>query len=91
DAATAEKWGLVNRVFAADDLMPAARKLASEMAQVDTGFVRAYKRLIDDGYAATLGDGMALEHQRSSAANAAVTPGAVEAARLAVVERGRTQ
>ncbi len=91
DAATAEKWGLVNRVFAADELMPAARKLASEMAQVDTGFVRAYKRLIDDGYGATLADGMAIEHKRSSAANAAVTPGAVEAARLAVVERGRTQ
>lgn len=91
DAATAEKWGLVNRVFAADELLPAARKLASEMAQVDTAFVRAYKRLIDDGYGATLGDGMALEHKRSSAANAAVTPGAVEAARLAVVERGRSQ
>ncbi|MGL4542074.1 MAG: enoyl-CoA hydratase, partial [Polymorphobacter sp.] len=91
DAVTAAKWGLVNRVYAADDLLPAARKLAADMAQVAPGFARAYKALIDDGYAATLADGMATEHARSSAANAAVTPDAVEAARGAVTARGRTQ
>ena len=91
DAATAEKWGLVNRVYAPDALMPAARRLAADMAQVDPGFSRAYKKLIDDGYATSFAEGMATEHARSSAANAAVTPDAVEAARNAVTARGRTQ
>lgn len=91
DAATAEKWGLVNRVFAPEGLLPAARKLAADMAQIDPAFARGYKRLIDDGYGMTMADGMTLENQRSSAANAAVKPEAVEAARSAVTARGRTQ
>jgi enoyl-CoA hydratase len=91
DAATAEKWGLVNRVFAPEQLLPAARRLAADIAQVDPAFARTYKRLIDDGYGTTMADGMALENARSSAANAAVKPEAVEAARTAVTARGRTQ
>jgi enoyl-CoA hydratase len=91
DAATAEKWGLVNRVFAPADLLPAARKLAADIATVDHAFVRNYKRLIDDGYALPFGEGMALENERSSAANAEVRPEAVEAARKVVQARGRSQ
>jgi len=34
DAVTAERWGLVNRVVAPDELMPVAKNLALEMAQV---------------------------------------------------------
>lgn len=91
DAATAAAWGLVNRVVAPDDLLPAAMALAHDMATVDPAFSAAYKRLIDDGYAATLGDGMALETARSTAANAAVRPEAVAAARAEVQARGRNQ
>ena len=91
DAATAAAWGLVNRVVAADDLLPAAMALAHDMATIDPGFSAAYKRLIDDGYAGGLGDGLALEAARSSAANAAVAPEAVAAARVAVTARGRAQ
>ena len=91
DAATAADWGLVNRVVAANELVPIARRLAADMASVEPGFARAYKRLIDDGYAASFGDGMAIEHERSSLANAAVGPAAIEANRAAVQARGRTQ
>lgn len=91
DAATAERWGLVGSVVAPDALLPAALQLAADMAQIEPGFARAYKKLIDDGYAASFGDGMMIEQARSTAANAAVTPAAVEASRAAVQARGRSQ
>lgn len=91
DAATAERWGLVNRVVPAGDLLAAAKALAADIASADAGFIAGYKKLIDDGYAVSFGEGMALEHARSSTANAAVTPEAVEARRAAVQARGRAQ
>lgn len=91
DAATAHAWGLVNHVVAPDALLPLARKLAGDMASIDPAFLGQYKRLIDDGFALSFGEGMALEAERSSAANAAVAPEAVEARRTAVQQRGRGQ
>ncbi|MDB5714608.1 MAG: enoyl-CoA hydratase [Sphingomonadales bacterium] len=91
DAATAERWGLVNRVVQPEELVRTAQALARDMASVDPTMVKAYKALIDEGYAASFGEGMAIEHRVSSAANAAVTPEDVEARRLAVQARGRTQ
>ncbi|MDB5430322.1 MAG: enoyl-CoA hydratase [Caulobacter sp.] len=91
DAATACDWGLVNRVYPAAELMPAARKLAAEMATIPVETLSFYKRLIDDGYALPFGQALALEHERSSAHNRTVTPEAVEARRLAIQARGRTQ
>jgi enoyl-CoA hydratase len=91
DAAAAHSWGLVNHVVPADELLPLARKLAGDMAGIDPAFLGFYKSLIDDGYAASFGEGLKLEAQRSSAANSAVAPEEVEARRAAVQERGRGQ
>lgn len=91
DAETAMQWGLVNHVVAPDELLPLARKLAGDMAGIDPAFIASYKRLIDDGFALSFGEGMKLEAERSSAANSAVAPEQVEARRLAVQERGREQ
>jgi enoyl-CoA hydratase len=91
DASTACSWGLVNRVVPAAELMATARALAADMATIDPAFSAAYKRLIGDGYATTFADGMALEQARSVAANAKVSPQAVETARAAVQARGRAQ
>ncbi|MBS0284439.1 MAG: enoyl-CoA hydratase [Proteobacteria bacterium] len=91
DAATAERWGLVNRVVPAAELLPTARKLAADIASAEVDFIAGYKKLIDDGYALPFGEAMALEHRISSAANAQVTPEAVEARRAAVQARGRAQ
>lgn len=89
DAETACTWGLVNRVVAPDDLLPAAQALARDIASADPAMVRAYKALIDDGYALPFGAAMALEQERSSAANRSVSADEVEARRIAVMERGR--
>ena len=91
DAETAERWGLVNRVYAADELVPAARKLAHDMASCDPHLLRSYKRVIDDGFAVGFGEGQKLEIARSAEHAAGVTAESVEAARQAVTARGRTQ
>lgn len=91
DAHTACEWGLVNRVVAPDDLLGAVRKLAADMAQIDADMLILQKALIDDGYALSLRDGLALEHDRSSRHNAGVTPQMVEQRRAAVQARAREQ
>jgi enoyl-CoA hydratase len=91
DAATAERWGLVNRTVDAQDLLAAATALAADMASIDPAFLARYKALINDGFALPLEDGLMLEAERSSAANAAVSAANVAAARSAVIARGRTQ
>ena len=91
DAETAERWGLVNRVVPAASLLETARKLAADMATIDPQFSSAYKKLIDDGFAGSFADGLALETARSSAANDSVTPDEVAKRREAVQARGRQQ
>jgi enoyl-CoA hydratase len=91
DAATAERWGLLNRVVPADRLLAEARKLAADMASIEPGFAAAYKALIDDGFALPFGEALALETARSTAANRSVRPAEVEKRRAAVQARGRTQ
>jgi enoyl-CoA hydratase len=91
DAATAERWGLVNRVVEHDALLPTAVALAQDMAGIDPAMLAAYKALIDEGYAASFGEALEIEQLRSRAANARVEAADVEARRRAVIERGRGQ
>ncbi|UKK83606.1 enoyl-CoA hydratase [Sphingopyxis sp. BSN-002] len=88
-AEAARDWGLVNRVVSPDDLLPAARALARDIASVDSAMVRTYKKLIDDGFAMPFGEALAFEHRTTSAANRQVGAEDVEARRLAVMQRGR--
>ena len=91
DAETAERWGLVNRIYAPEELVPAARKLAHEMTSTQPDLLRNYKKVIDDGFATTFGDGLKMEVKRSADHAASVTADAVEAARQQVTARGREQ
>lgn len=91
DAGKAESWGLVNHVYAPGDLMPAAQALAADMATIDLGFLKTYKKLIRDGYDRNFKDAMALEKQITNAYNNNVSAEEVEQRRLAVIERGRAQ
>jgi enoyl-CoA hydratase len=71
--------------------MPAALKLAREMADIDLDMLVTYKAMIDDGYDLAMGEGLKLEHERSVAHNAVVTPEMVAARREKVQQRGRSQ
>jgi len=91
DAETAADWGLVNRVYKAEELLPAAIKLGHDMASCDATLLREYKRMIDDGFAMNFADGMKEEVRRSVTHAQSVTAESVEAARQQVTARGREQ
>lgn len=91
DAATAERWGLVNRVVAPAELLPAARKLALEMAQVDGALLKRIKSVIDDGLQLPLDKALELEIERGNEHNSTISADFAEQSRGAVMARGREQ
>jgi enoyl-CoA hydratase len=91
DAQTAERWGLVNRVYKAEDLLPAAVQMGHDMAGCQPDMLRKYKQVIDEGFATSFGDGLRMEVARSAEHAAGVTAESVEEARKAVTQRGRGQ
>ena len=90
-ARQAEAWGLVNRVLPAGKLLPAARALARDMLSAVPDMLPAMKRLIDDGYALSFAEAMALERERSLAHRGRVTGEAVAGRLGAVLARGKAQ
>lgn len=62
DAETALSWGLVNRVFPADELLPAALKLASDIAGNNQTIVQGVYHLIDHGINLSLDEAIAYEN-----------------------------
>ncbi len=91
DAQTALDWGLINRIVPAEELVPAALKLAADIASVPPAAVQDYKRLIDEGFAQSFGSSIAHEKATTGPRNAKVAPGEVAAAREGVMARGREQ
>jgi enoyl-CoA hydratase len=89
DAETAERWGLVNRVYAPEELVPAALKLGAEMASCDPVLLKSYKRMIDDGFGMAFAPALVEEVARSQAHARNVSADAVESARKQVTARGR--
>jgi enoyl-CoA hydratase len=90
-AEQAERWGLVNRVVAPDELLPTCRQLARNMLSCVPEVLRAYKRLIDDGYAETFGAGLRRESEVNRAFARTLTGDAIAGRRAAVQSRGRAQ
>jgi enoyl-CoA hydratase len=90
-ARQALEWGLVNRVVEPDDLLPQARALALDMLSVVPQMLVDYKKLIDDGYAASFGQAMTIELERARAANVRVSADDIERRRGAIRERGHAQ
>lgn len=91
DAVQAEAWGLVNRVVPHEQLLPSAMQLAAEMQAAAPGMLVQYRRLVDDGLATTLREGLRIESERARAWAASVDRSALAARRSAVQERGRAQ
>lgn len=90
-AEQAERWGLVNRVVAPVELLPACVALAQDMASCVPEVLPKYKKLIDDGYALPFGEAMRLESRRSIEHARSVTPEAIESRRAGIQQRGRSQ
>jgi enoyl-CoA hydratase len=90
-ASQAEAWGLVNRVVEPDQLLPLCRQLAGDMLSCVPEVMRAYKRVIDKGYAATIAQGLEIEALAVREASGSLTAEKLEARRASVLERGRNQ
>jgi enoyl-CoA hydratase len=84
-------WGLVNRVVQPDELLPTCRTLARDMLSCDQEVLRAYKRVIEDGFRTTMRDGLAIEQRENRARATALSPDRIRARREAVQARGREQ
>lgn len=90
-AEQAEAWGLVNRVLEPARLMPAALQLAAEILSVVPAMLPAYKKLIRDGHALSMADGLALEARTALDALGGWDPAEVERRRHGVRARGQQQ
>ncbi len=84
-------WGLVNRVVRPEELLPQARALAADMLSVIPHMLVGYKRVIDDGYATSFGEGLTIERERARSANAGVTADEIERRRETLRERAHAQ
>ena len=90
-AEQAAAWGLVNRVVAPAELLPACRALAADMRSAPQDVVRAYKRVIDEGFATTLAEGLDVEARANRVHARTLTPETIAARRAGVQSRGRDQ
>jgi enoyl-CoA hydratase len=92
DAARAYEWGLVNRVVEPDQLIPVCRSLAEDILSTEPVTRAEIKRIMDQGWHATLGEGLAIEFDASRRHGAAaVTAQGLAARRASVQDRGRDQ
>ena len=91
DAVTAERWGLVNRVLNADELMPHAMKLAREIQAADPATLKAVQHLIDYSLDHGLDDGLTYEDSLSTKHAQNVSKAALEERRGTVIDSGRKQ
>jgi enoyl-CoA hydratase len=93
DARTALQWGLVNHVVPHDELLPTARKLATDIAGNDQDGVRRMLRTYDEQYLLDRDAAWDLEGSVSHSwlADRSDLAAQVEARRGAVMERGRGQ
>ena len=90
DANTAERWGLVNSVHSPAELLPAALKIAEDMAGCMPHMLKGYKEVIDEGFGMNFDEALVMESRRSAKQSASVSMESVEAARKAVTTRGQS-
>jgi enoyl-CoA hydratase len=85
-------WGLVNRVVPPDELLPTCKALARDIVSTDPATRNEIRRIMDQGWQATLGEGLVIEHEANRAhAKRELSPAKVAARRAAIQARGRSQ
>jgi enoyl-CoA hydratase/carnithine racemase len=92
DAPTALAWGLVNHVVPHDELLSFCRQLAADTVSNDQRGVRRMIRTYNEVTATTVDEGWKIEAKVSRDwEGAGFDPAEIEARRMKVVERGRSQ
>lgn len=90
-AEQAANWGLVNRVVAPQELLQTCQALATDMLSCIPDMLPKMKRTINEGFAQTLEDGLAIEAKEWREHLRQVTPDAIAARRAGIQQRGRAQ
>lgn len=83
--------GLVWRVVAPDALLPTAQQLANDMRSCVPETLRAYKKIIDVGFARPFGEAIRLEARANREHAKLLRPEDVAARRATIQARGRSQ
>ncbi len=91
DADTAEKWGLINAIVPADELLSYCKQLAADICNVDQQTLKTVHQLIDFGVQHSLAEGLIEEKRRSLGHSGDMSPDTLEQRRKAVTDRGREQ
>jgi enoyl-CoA hydratase len=92
DAQTAYEWSLVNEVVPHDELIPHCRKLAADIVSNDQMGVRRMLRTYDEVTGTTVDEGWKIESRVSREwEGPGFDPASIEARRMKIVERGRSQ
>jgi enoyl-CoA hydratase len=92
DAQQAYEWGLVNHVVPHAELLPFCRKLAADSITIDQRAVRRMLATYAEVTDTTIAQGWEVEDRVSREwEGAGFDPAAIEARRLGIVERGRSQ
>jgi len=92
DAQQAYEWGLVNHVVAHAELLPFCRKLAADSITIDQRAVRRMLATYAEVTDTTIAEGWQIEDRVSREwEGAGFDPAEIEARRLGIVERGRSQ
>lgn len=89
-AEEASRFGFVNHVVPAEELLPTALRLAGDMLGALPEMLVRYKSIIRDGYAVNFGDALVLERTRGRQFNAGLSAGDLESRREGVRERNRS-
>jgi enoyl-CoA hydratase len=91
-AELAERWGLLNRVVPAEELLPVCLQLARDIRSCDQAVVHEVKRIANEGYGTTLREGLLLEQLAGDDYSRKNRPETrVAERRIAIQERGRGQ
>ncbi|MCR9277803.1 MAG: enoyl-CoA hydratase [Pseudomonadaceae bacterium] len=92
DATTADRWGMVNRVVAPDELVSTCEQIAADILTTDRATRDEILRIQEAGWMANLQEGLAIEKQASNThAQRQVSADKVASRRADIQKRGRSQ
>ena len=92
DAETARDWGLVNRVVSDEALLPTCQQLAMDITSTEPVTRAEIRRIMDEGWHATLAEGMNIEKTANRAHDKSQRPAEqVAVRRQQIQDRGRKQ
>ena len=92
DAETARDWGLVNRVVSDEALLPTCQQLAMDITSTEPVTRGEIRRIMDEGWHATLAEGMNIEKTANRAHDKSQRPAQQVAQRRQQIQnRGRSQ